>query len=337
MINASIRESVSYSEMMINLFFEFPVWFKNLLPFACLLGTLFSLEGLKSRNELVAIVSLGYSSKRIVIDIFQIASFITVVMLINNFILIPRFSKMRLDWLKESRANFKEKTIGDNDVTTSFGDRFWVKTKNKFYSFAYYDKETDSLKDIAIYNVEDGKVKEIIKGARSSFLEKNDWKIEDGHLLSGLSNVDFPQTSPIGDGKIDLGISIKQLDWVGEKIKTMSLWSLLRYMFFLNDSDVDINALMVYIASLINSALICLIFSLIPLNPLFDVNRRAGGIGKNAAFTLIFSVLYWIINSFFVTLGTGGKINPLIAVFFTTSLFVVYIFYQVRKKLSLMS
>lgn len=335
-VNALMREIVTFDQALTNLFFEMPIWIKNLFPFSCLLATLFSLEGLKTRNELVALISCGYSSKRVVFDIFQISFLIMAFVLINNFVVLPKFSKMRIEWLRNNIVHIDEKSVGDVDVATSFGDQFWVKTKDAFYSFKHFDKNEQVLRNLSMYKVQNGKITQMLTADKGKFLGDGKWRLKKGSVINELEKFDFPKTILIEDKDMKLGLSSSQLGWVGEKIKTMNVLSLIRYIAFLKNAEVDISGLLVYISGLINSALICIIFSLIPLNPLFSMSRRTGGIGMNVVFTLIFSASYWLINSFFVTLGASATINPVFAVFFTSLVFIGYIVMQIKKKLSLM-
>ena len=78
LVNQLMREVISAQETIINFLFELPSWINNIIPVACLSATLFSLEKLKTKNELVAILASGHSSKKIALDLIAVSGIIAI-------------------------------------------------------------------------------------------------------------------------------------------------------------------------------------------------------------------------------------------------------------------
>ncbi len=331
--DGAIRESISYKEAFTNLFFQMPGWLLKILPLASLLATLFGINHLRSKNELVALFSLGFQRKDFVLLVAGIASFVVLFHFILSSFIDPLFLKMRHNWIVMSGANFKNHDIGGLRFGNIAGGNIWYKSRNYYLSFSGYDKHKKTLSDITIfYRTKKNISSSVIKSEKGKYTRNNIWSFSDGIEISDLNNYSYANISKFKTKSIYLNEIDSDFDQIDKKINTLDVVDLSRFIEQLDKNNINTYEYKVLFFDKFAQAILCAIFALLPIAGVFNVNRRNSAFGKNVFITVVFVVLYYLINSTVLTLGTNGKIPVIVATMFTPIILSAYILHTIYNQ-----
>ncbi|MFW5887565.1 MAG: LptF/LptG family permease, partial [Bacteriovoracia bacterium] len=186
-----------------------------------------------------------------------------------------------------------------------------------------------------LYFYQGQKLSKIYKAQNAKFSNGNQWLLQNAIVIDQLKGNEFPTHNFFEEKEIDLNLNPKAFDWGEREIFHMKPDDLAEYLIYSIRAGINADNILLHIYDMINSAIICLIFTLIPITALFNPNRRSSGIGKSIFFTLVFSLIYWLIYSSLLTLGTNDRIPPFFAVFTTTILFLIYLYRRERSLIKL--
>ncbi len=337
-VDASIREVVSVDESLVNLMYELPSWLKKIFPFACLCGTLFGLENLKRHNELVAIFASGYSAMQIFYDVLLLSGILGAFLIVNNSIIAPWSNKARIDWLQNSGARFKKANTSESlKGSVFYNGRFWLKGKNFIIAYKAFEKKNGVIKDAQIFHLNDSnsRLREYIEGETLIPMEDSKSWLFDNY--AHIQSLDINAMPSLERGKTlqsDQPINIDMFDWGESEVFQMGPLQLYDYWSYARQTGTNLDIIQVHIFEIINNALTTLIFALVPISVLFNPNRRAGGMGKNILFTIVFTVFYWLIYSSMMGLATSGRANAFLAIFGPSILILIYVLrrsFKLRK------
>jgi lipopolysaccharide export LptBFGC system permease protein LptF len=334
-VDASIRETVTVEQSLVNFLYEFPSWLKKIFPFACLCGTLFGLESLKRHNELVAIFASGYPALRVFYDVLILGCFLGSFLIVNNSIISPMANKARLEWLQSSGARFKKASTSETlKGSVSYNGRFWLKGKGFIVAYKAFEKKNGIIKDAQIFHLsKDGsRLREYIESNNLIPMENSDsWLFDTYYHLKELDIKNFPILEEGQSLSSKQPIDIDMFDWGESEVFQMGPLQLYDYWTYARQTGTNLDAIQIHIFEIINNALTTLIFTLIPISVLFNPNRRAGGLGKNLFFTIVFTVIYWLVYSSMMGLATSGRLNAGLAIFGPSLVALSYVAYRAFK------
>ena len=302
---------------------KLPEFMGKMLPISALLASLFAINKLKSKSELMAILSAGYSAKKIYLLIFFCSLSIGAFQFINLGYLVPMANKVKRTQFEKSRTN-ESKYLARSKIGQA--DLIWYKSGNYFTSFKAYDSQNKSLKDVLVYFIsEDNKLDSIYRAKTARYIAEKRWKLEDITIIQSLSTNEFPKNVDVRQAFIELNESPEDFTQFESDITTLNYFELGKFITKLHDTDINSNEYEVMYYEKISLALICIIFSLFPVASIFNPNRRASSFGKSVVFTLIFSIFFWLIHSGSISLGNAAKIPTLLATLGIPTIFALYI------------
>ncbi|MBT3981645.1 MAG: LptF/LptG family permease [Bacteriovoracaceae bacterium] len=335
LVSGFTRDSVTSSQVLINYLFELPKWFKNLLPFACLMATLFSLNFLKARNELIAIFSLGMSHRAFIQVVVQAATIVMAVQLLVSAYILPSVTKKRYEWLIETGANFKSNLPASFNLSKKTGKKIWYKMENGFFNFVALDQVANELKEVEIFFISKNHLVERFVKAKSAIFKKDNlWEFHDVLFLYNLEGEEFPIIEMKNISSYALLENPENIRKVFSEVETLPIEGLYSYIKNIKRTGINTSEFEVLLLEKINSALICIVFALIPIFSIYSPSRRHSSFGKIVFFTLVFGVVYWLISSSMLALGKNGSLPPVIAVFSVPFIFILLIssiIYKNRK------
>lgn len=337
LISGFLRMNVTPMEVIINHILELPSYSKLIIPVSCLIASLFSINKLKSRNELTAIFASGYSRKKFFYDLLLVSFQIAVIQLVISFYVEPFAKAHKNILISNGESKFRNlKGKGLRSSTIGSG-KIWYKSDDYFFSFSTYDKAKDIIKDVTLYKFnKDSHLTEIFSAKEASFIEKDNlWMIQDANHAQKLAGKSFPQKK--SNKPIILPINERPSDFkeIEADITTLNGLKLLEYIRKLNKSGINTNEYTVLFLDKISSALICVIFTLVAAISAFNPNRRSSSFGKSIGFVFIFTLLYWLINSYFIELGVNSKIHPYVSCFTVPLIFLLFLAYHFNKNKTL--
>lgn len=333
-VSGLMRGSVSSSEVIYKYFLELPMYVSKILPISCLVASLFSINKLKNTNELTAIFSLGFSRKKIILYFFQASIVISVLQFINSSFIQPTVlqKKSLISKYGTKFTNLKSKGLRSSTIGSG---KIWFKSPEYYFSFSSYNKFENILNSLTIfYFDENAKISKIINSEKATHIQQNQWQLLTGTVTDQLSNDKFPQKEEFDSMNIVLNESPEDFKNIESDITTLTITKLYEYISGLDSAGISTGEYRVLFLEKFSTSIICIIFSLLAAIGVFNPNRRSSSFGRNVAFVFIFTLIYWLVESFFLEQGKSAKIDPYLASFgvpFIFSLFLIFHFYKNRK------
>lgn len=325
LISGFLRGNVSASDILMNHLLEIPGSFNRILPISCLIASLFSINKLKSRNELTAIFASGFSRQNFIVIIFQAGLAVAILQFFMTGYLDPFAKQNKNKLIKDSEAKFKNLKSRGLKASTIGSGRLWYKSDDYYFSFAKYDKSQNTLHDVNLYYI-DAEYRLTKKlHADLLYFKDNQWVARAGNSLEKLNLSGFPLGRDIALKPVDINERPKDFLQIEADITTLNVVGLYNYIFQLSKSGININEYLVMLYDKFSNSLICIIFSLVASIAIFNPNRRSSSFGKSVVFVFIFTLLYWLIHSYFIELGINSKIPPLLSTFTVPSLFSLFL------------
>ncbi|MFZ4712874.1 MAG: LptF/LptG family permease [Bacteriovoracaceae bacterium] len=336
LIGGFLRSNVTPTEVLFNYLFTIPKFMSKALPVACLMGTLFSINKLKSHSELIAILAAGFSGQTIVNLIFGCSLMAT---LAQGYILgelIPYSKIVRLkmmpDSLKGKFSENKEKGLKTSSLATGL---IWYKSHNYYVSFSAFNKKTSELINMTLYMFEPNYLgNKTYKAPLVSYAGNYQWKMINGREFSDLNSLQYPNGIAFKEKTIKLTEEVQDFDQIESDIETLGVFGLFNFISHIKNSGINIREYEVLFYEMFSMSLICLVFGLFPASAIFDPNRRNSSFGKSVVFTLAFTITYLVIYSAVVSLGTTGHLPVPVAVFIVPVVSLLYcqiVFLKKRK------
>lgn len=312
---------------------KLPEFMGKMLPISALLASLFAFNKLKGKSELMAILSAGYSAKKIYTLIFICSLSIGTFQFVNLGYLVPLANKFKRAQFEKSRKN-ESKYLARSKIGQS--DMIWYKSGNYFTSFKAFDPKTNSLKDVLVYFIsDDNKLDSIYRAKSARFVSEKRWMLEGLSIIQSLSGKGFPNSLNVRQAFIELEESPEDFNQFESDITTLNYFDLGQFITKLNETDINSTEYEIMYYEKVSLALICIIFSLFPVASIFNPNRRASSFGKSVVFTLIFSIFFWLVHSSSISLGNAAKIPTLVATMGIPLIFSVYIAFIYLKNRTL--
>lgn len=336
LITGFLRSNVSAGEVLYNFVFNIPAFFSRTLPIGCLMGTLFSINKLKSHSELIAILSAGFSAKTIIGLIFLSSLVISVGQFYLLAYIVPSSKIWRNtfmdDHLKGKFRENKEKGLKTSSLATGL---IWYKSQNYYVSFSAYNKKTFEIINPTLYFFNPNYKAELIyKAPLMSYLGNHQWKMKGVSEFSNLDQLNHPTFKNHSEKTLSLAEESQDFDQIESDIETLNVVGLNRFISQIKNSGINIKEYEVIFYEMFSMSIICLVFGLFPASSVFEPNRRNSSFGKSVIFTLVFTVSYFVIYSACVALGSTNILPVSIAVFLIPVLTLLYnqiIFIKHRK------
>jgi lipopolysaccharide export system permease protein len=316
-----LKPNSSFPMLVLGLLYETPTFMIKIVPVSCLIASLFSLNKLKSRNELTAIFAAGFSRANYLFTIAILSTVVGLILFFINAYLVPIAKHMQ-----SVEFNLHEESTVYNNAINS--GRIWFKGINYFVSYASFDPITNTLHNLDLYYFDkNNRSSEKISATSAVFQKEKTWQLNEFAHSTNLENSTFPNTifKDTKDWILEEGV----LDFkrINADISTLSIWKLYDYINILKSNQLNASEYFVIFLDKFSSAFSCLVLALLSATAIFNPNRRMSSFGKNVTFVLIFTFLYWFVYSYFMTLGQSSRIPATVATFGVPTLFVLYLFF----------
>ena len=304
----------------------------KMLPISGLLASLFAIGKLKNQAELMAILAAGFSATKIYRLFFLCSLFIGILQFVNLGHVLPLANKVKRAEFEKSRKN-ESKYLARSKIGEA--GLIWYKTENYFTSFKAFDAKKNQLKEVTIYFISNSHKLDSIYRARSAqFIENNKWQLKDIKIIHSLENTEFPKFTTAKNLYIELDEAPSDFNQFESDITTLNFFELKRFISRLEETDINTTEYQVMFYEKASLALICIIFTLIPVSGIYNPNRRSQGLGKSIVFTLLFTIFFWLLHSGAISLANHEKLPVAIATLGIPIIFGVYIygiFYKNKK------
>lgn len=322
------------SRVLLEYALKMPDLMGKMFPICCLVASLFSLNNLKAHSELISILAAGYSYLKVYFLIGFSALFVVGLQFINLGYVEPFANKVKRQEIQKSKTS-EGKYLTRSSLE---GGKFWYKSQEYFASFSYFDRKTLTLTDLEIYFFSpEHTSSKILSAKKGIYLPDGTWKLQDVTELSGLNGPTFPLQNKKPDSAIRLQETPEDFGEFEADLTTLSFLKLRQFISRLSKTGINISEYQILLLNKVFLSLICLVFALMPVNTIFNPNRRSSSFGKNVVLTLLVTVVFWILYSAAVAMGNSGQLTPLVATGIIPTLFFCYVLwtYFKNRKLSI--
>jgi lipopolysaccharide export system permease protein len=329
-----LKATNEIKSILLDLVLEFPNFLVKIFPVSCLVASLFSINKLKSRNELTAIFASGFSRRQFIISIAFIGGFIGILLFFINGYLVP-YTKHQQSTLSDTHPAIASKAKTSSvSINALKSGKIWFKGQDYFFSYSSFDGRTNTIYDLNLYYYDKNfKFAEQVTASTASFLEGYSWRLKKGLHVTNLENKTFPTPTFFQDKVLALKETVSDFKKINADISTLNIWRLYDYILVLRTNGINDSEYYVTFLDKFSSGFTCLILAILASVALFNPNRRNSSFGANIAFVLSFTFLYWFIYSYFMTLGQTSKIPAMAATFGVPSVFVLYlVFYFIYHR-----
>lgn len=320
--------------ILLDLMLEFPSFLIKIFPVSCLVASLFSINKLKSRNELTAIFASGFSRRQFIITIGLIGAFIGVLLFFINGYLVPYAKQQQSSLTNTHPAIANKAKTSSVSINALKSGKIWFKGQGYFFSYSSFDGRSNTIYDLNLYYYDNNfKFAEQVTATSANFVEGNSWRLNKGLHVTNLENKTFPTPTYFQEKMFLLKETISDFKKINADISTLNIWRLYDYITVLRTNGINDSEYFVTFLDKFSSGFTCLILAILASVALFNPNRRNSSFGANIAFVLSFTFIYWFIYSYFMTLGQTSKIPAMAATFGVPSVFVLYlVFYFIYHR-----
>ncbi len=332
LITGFLRQNVTPLEVILNHILEVPDKFKLIMPVSCLMGSLFSINKLRNRNELTAIFAAGYSRKRFFNDVANAAFLVAFVQFLISGFLEPYAISKKDFLIEDGQSKFKNLKSQGLMASTIGSGRMWYKSNNYFFSFSTFDNDKDALSDVSIYYFVDNKISQKISSPQIVFKD-NMWLAKETVVTDKLNHLGYPKAIKNENMIISIQETPADFEEIEADITTLNFLDLYNYIARLRSGGINVDEYSVMLYQKVSTSIVCLLFALVASAGIFSPNRRGSSFAKSLGGVFVFVILYWLINSYFIELGKSSQVSPILSCFgvpIIFSIYLIYIFYKNR-------
>ena len=335
-LNGLLKATNDFKSIFIDLGLEIPSFLIKIFPVSCLVASLFSINKLKSRNELTSIFASGFSRRQFITLIGFAGLIVGFFLFIINGYLVPYSKhKQALNLIKASNPD-TQTVKNPVSINALQSGRIWFKSQGYFFSYSSFDANTNTIYDLSLFFYDKTFHHSEQYAARSAkFIKDNVWLLTSGVHVTNLENATFPTPKSFNNEEVILNETVSDFKKINADISTLNIWKLYDYINVLRANKINDNEYFVTFLDKFASGFTCLVLAILASIALFNPNRRSSSFGSNIAFVLSFTFVYWFIYSYFMTLGQTSKISPYYATFTVPFIFVIYlgIYFIYHRKL----
>lgn len=334
-VSELLRGTATIGEIFLKFFFDLPLWLTQILPVACLIATLFGLNKLRNASELIVILAAGFSRRRVILTLVGASSLVALMQYGITGHLLPLSKKMAPQVLGQSASKFRLKEGPGIQTSSLEGDRIWYKSPQYFFSFAGFDFLQKELRVVGLYFFSpDYKATEVVLAEKARYLQGQEWVFEQGRVYRDLDGLRFPHYESFKERTYTIREGVDDFRQIVADISTLNIEALGRYIRKIKKLGINANEYQAFLYDKWVQVILCVLFSLVALGPLYSPNRRGASLGKNVFFTFIFILIYWFFYSSVLAFGANGKIPAWVGAFSIPACFLAYVlstFYRHRK------
>lgn len=296
----------------------------QMIPVACLLGTVFTIGTLSKTHELTALFSMGQSLARVSLPVLVLVALISVLAFWLNDRLIPKFQQKRL---YVEYVDIKKKPGLYSTVKTN---KIWYRTQNMIFNI----RNTDPQKGIAYgttfyYFDENWALIQLITAKEAQFGPEI-WTLKDGKVTIFNKDSSFPLTQSFGAKTIAMDRELADIQSTATSSATLTQAELKKFIMKNKEAGLETLTYEMDYHSKFGFAMAGFVMALLGL-PLSVQRQRSGGLFLNVGVCLGLAVGYWLFFSSSVTLGRHGAIPPLLSVWGPNLLMLAFASYLIAR------
>ncbi len=293
--------------------YNLPFIIGQVLPVAILLSILLTFGLMSRHNEIIALRSSGVSSFLLFKPLAGIGIVGALLLFLLSEIIIP---------ISTGKANRIYLTAVNKVAALSDRSKnLWIKGDHAIYHINYYDPANRFLFGLSAHFFDEQfrLIKRI--EAKSGQFEENGWILSGLMLIqidtaTGEANVSYSDQQTI-----DLALAPEDLRRVAKSSKEMGFGELLAFIQKIEAEGYDANQYRVDLHAKIAFPVACVIMCLLGTGIAVRGKLREG-IPVIIAYGISIAFIYWVAFSFFISLGYGDMLPPIVAAWAANIIFL---------------
>ncbi len=279
----------------------------QMLPVACLMGTIFTLSTLSKTNELVALFSSGMSLARISTPILFLVVLISAVAFGLNDRVLPIVNQ------KKNYVLYVEIRKQPGLYSTVKTNKIWYRSGNVLFNIKTLQADKGTAQGLTMYYFDsDWHLIQMIT-AGNVRLEGSKWNLEQGAVTLFSQESTVPMTQSFTSKTIAVADDTADIQKASESSDTLSVAELKRFIIRNKESGLDTLRYEVDYHAKFSFAFAAFVMSFLGI-PFSVTRQRAGGTAFNIGATIVLAFVYWASYSSGLALGRHGALPPIAAV-----------------------
>jgi len=279
----------------------------QMVPVACLLGTIFTLSQLSKTNELVALFSSGMSLARISLPILILVVMISSVGFWLNDRLFPIINQ------RKNYVLFVDIQKKPGLYSTVKTNKIWYRSGNVLFNIKTLQANKGTAQGLTMYFFNGAwQLIQMITASEVKLIGSN-WQLSNGTVTMFTTDANVPLTKDFKDKTISVSEDTADISKTSQSTETLSVAELKRFIQRNKDAGLDTLRYEVDYQAKFAFAFAAFVMSFLGI-PFSVTRQRAGGAAFNVGATIVLAFLYWSAYSSGITLGQHGALPPLIAV-----------------------
>jgi len=304
-----------FSKFIIFLIFEIPFIVTQTTPICILLSVLIVFGLMIRSNEMMALKSGGVSAYYLLRPVLAIGVFLCILVFFLSELIVP------ITIIKANRIWREE--VKNKPASISREKDIWIKANRSIYNIKYYNHSNSTIFGITLYYFDDDFRLTRRVDAKQGAFGKEKWFFHD--VMEQKLDTETGNYRVIfhADSEEYLSVNPEDLKKVAKKAEEMNLFELLSYIKDIESEGYDASSYKVDLHAKLSFPFVCLIMCLVGTA---ITNRRIikENLSANITYGIGIALLYWIFNSFCLSLGYGEMLPPLIAAWAANFVFICF-------------
>ena len=308
-----ISVDLQTSKIIAYFLFNVPVVIAQVLPICLLLSVIVALGIMNKHNEIVALQSSGVGFFFILRPVLRLGLLITVIVFLLTEVLVPITVPIsNRIWMED---------IKKKNIVTTREKNIWIKGNRSITHINHYNPIEEKIYGISVYyfNAAFSMVKRL-DAKVGEFTDKG-WMLEEIMEQTLNPSDGSTKTDLIAQDVRQLELLPEDLVQVNKKSEEMNYRELSQYVQKVEAEGYDALIYKVDLYGKIAFPFFCIIMSLIGAGIGVQRNIKEG-LPVGVAYGIGIAFLYWIFYSFTLSLGYGGVIPPMLAVWIPNLVFL---------------
>ena len=299
-----IEAGVPVWRCVVHLLYKLPFIFAQIGPLGFLLSILVAFGLMRKNNEVIALKSGGVGKRRLLRPAMALGLFFSALMVLVTEWVVPVFMvNANQIWLQEVRKK---------NIYASRTNDIWMRAARQIIHISQYDPDPGRLAGISIFTFDDNfRLVERIDALSGRFSDRR-WQLEDAVVQTFGEDRGGRQFEVRETIHADLDLNPDDLSQAAKRSDEMGMAELRRYIEKVEREGYPAVRYRVDFHGKIAASFVCLLLSLLGSGIALK-GRMREGLPTSIVLGLGSAFLYWIFNSFSISLGYAEMLPPLVA------------------------
>lgn len=292
-----------------------PFVLSQIIPVGVLLSVLICFGLMNKHNELTALRSCGISIYSLIKPILALGFLFSIGLFFISEAIVPvTMTTANRIWLNEVQ---KEQAISTRE------NNIWMKTPNGIMHIRHYNPAEKTLYKVTLNTFDDNfRLIQRMDAERSVF-SNGQWVLFE-ILEQTLDDTGLSYTITFHDSMpVQLDMNPERLKQVAKKTSEMNIKELLNNIHIIEGEGYSATRYRVDFHAKIAFPFVCVILILAGVG-IACKNQLKDGLPASIAYGIGMAFLYWVLNSFCISLGYGEMLPPMIAAWTTNAVFLCF-------------